>query len=171
MFEPRFSVSVLVFLHVRCLLYLCHMLCVTSLCPAVLTTPLSLIPFQCTNSPFFLFISTRALDMQGKIKSIFFCIKYKLLLVGVQGFVYRCVTPGMHLSWFSKCWVSLAGQSNALSWHQGCQGRAARAPLGGRSCPGACVSWGNNTRSPWEEPAPLQKPLCHLGFPGPYCSA
>lgn len=115
MFEPRFSVSVLVFLHVRCLLYLCHMSCVTLLCAAVLTTPLSLIPFQCTNSPFFLFIFTRAVDMQGKIKSIFFCIKYKLLLVGVQGFVYRCVTPGMHLSWFYKCWVSLAGQSNALS--------------------------------------------------------
>lgn len=160
MFEPRFSVSALVFLHVRCLYYLllCRVSCVTLLCTAVLTIPLFLVPFQCTNSPFFLFSSTRALDMQWKIKSILFCIN-KLLFLGVQGFVYRCVTPGMHPNWLYKCWRE-SGRAERCPWAdtQGLPGP------GWQSSAGACVSWGNGTRTSWEEPVLLQKPFCHLCF-------
>lgn len=123
--------------------WFCSVWCVSLLCTAILTTPLSLIPFQCTNSPWF-FFHTKALGMQWKIKYIFFCIN-KPLLLSVQEFVDRWVTLACIRTGFTNAGLSLAGQGDTSELTPKC-------------------SWGNTTRTPWEKPLLLQKQLCHLGF-------
>lgn len=62
-----------------------------------------------------------------------FCIN-KLLLLGVQEFVYRWMTPCMHTKWFYKCWLE-SGRAKQCPWADSADSTAGWA----EQPPGLCI--------------------------------